>query len=218
MIIVLSSLGVTAVGVIIALIAVIAAFTANTTGNFSVTYTAINVKATVTMQYFYWGLNGQENSNLNTNPMPAFTTLAAANTVLTTDGDSSMVFTGTEEDETTTKAFQDIEVHTKELSRKTSQQQNANMLFIRYQIKNDSTTDNITLKSTLNTENIENASIDIGSYIASIQQWMWEDYEDLTNVVVAPETTYELMLRISMDSASLGAFDGSWNFVLSVAE
>ena len=220
MIIVLSSLGVTAVGVIIALIAVIAAFTANTTGNFSVTYTAKNVKATVVAQYWYHGVD--PNSPLIGTTSPSMEEIFGEGhgvTLQTTNNLNSMVFDGSEESETVTKAFKDVEIKMSEYPR--NQQLNPNKLpvYVMYQITNDSETDNINLRCELNTISSTNASVNIYKCVApSINYWEWQTYEDFSDVVIAPQETYTVYFEINISEGNSGSFDGSWNFLLSVAE
>ena len=130
-----------------------------------------------------------------------------------------MVFDGSEESETVTKAFKDVEIKISEYPR--SQQLNPNKLpvYVMYQITNDSETDNINLRCELNTISSTNASVNIYKCVVpSINYWEWQTYEDFSDVVIAPQETYTVYFEIKISEGDSGSFDGSWNFLLSVAE
>lgn len=203
-IIALSAVGVLAVGVIVALVAVIAAFTANTTGNFTVTYTAINVKATVTAGYY---VNEAEGTDVSAGLSPSDINFT---TIQTTDNLDAMVFDGSEEGETTTKAFKNVgEVNIEE-----PRGDQYSAIYLHYTIRNDSTTNNMTMQITETFSNIEGVEVNMPDPM--------DNYFTIqlpsTPVTIAPQETYDLYIRVLFKLEDSVQFDASINFVLSSVE
>ena len=196
-IIALSTLGVVALGAIVALIAVIAAFNATTEGAFNVSYTAKNVQATVAAEY-----------KVGAGTMQA---------IKASDGANVITFSNADEDEAVTKSFKSVP-ETEDEAITIGKDE---YMYIHYTITNTDTTGATSFKvaaqSTLAT-NAENLTV---VYANSENAETWE--ADLSDVVgtdsVENGTPLNIWVRISVTTKTKNAsLTGNINFTLTVNE
>lgn len=191
-IIAICSLGVVALSAIVALVAVIAAFNASTTdGGFNITYSAKNVKATVSAEY-----------KVGANEYTA---------IKTTEDANQIVFTGSETDATVSKSFKAID--------SISLGKNE-YVYIHYTITNTDTTDGTTFSVTSSTDITTNTNLTV-EYATSEEATQWKtSLAEVANVAsVANGTPLNVYVRISVTTKTQSAtFDGKFNFTLAINE
>ena len=179
------------VGIIVALIAVLAAFNATSSGGFTVTYTAANnVKATVTAEYYV---------GVHTNAEDA--TLFPFETMKTADGEDSIVFTGEESEVSVTKQHVAKDININYVNGTYS---NNSALYLRYTITNNSDTDVLlaipseTFSSLLSGTQVivgaKGAIEDVGDF------WVGGNISQKT---IQPQATYEIYIKIQFNDITI---------------
>ena len=166
-IIAFSALGTLVVGLAVAIVAVLAAFTATSSSGVTVTYTAKNISARV-KAYYHVCDNTCESSHSD---LPAICT-----TVLqTTDNQNEMVFTGEETGETTSKSFKDLG----------DLEGNVKGICFYYEVTN-TTDENILMQHAIAFENQENIITEM-AYDTNEIGWMWGSVPEF--LLIEPQQT-----------------------------
>lgn len=190
-IIALCSVAVVAVGALVALVAVLASFTATAnSGNINISYTAINVKATISASYGYTDATG---------------------TVIKCGDADVMVFTGEESDATTSQNFAGV---TYNFTREN------NDIYLKYEITNDDTAANcsLALNPNLSAENVTVTYKVTGAVEADMEDYgAFPSSVSIAKKEGETASTCTVMVRIHMDNATKDVtLSGSLQFILQV--
>ena len=202
-IVAICSLGVVALGAIIALIAVIAAFNATTTGGFKITYSAKNVKATVAASY-------------KVMPRTTDTPQDYSYTVIKSgEGDSAtdlITFSDDDTDSEITKSFNSVGSIALDKDE---------YMYIHYVITNtDTDTTNGPAFNVIADTEITKSNMTV-EYASSEGSTSWATSVDglIPAAGVKPGESIDIYVRIGVETLTSGAsFDGSFNFQLVIVE
>ena len=189
----LCSVAFVAVGAIVALVAVLASFTANVnSGNINITYTATNVKATITASYGY-------------------TEAVGTAIELENSSDTSMVFTGNEATATTSQNFKGV---TYNFTRE------ENDIYIKYEITNDDTAADcsLTLNPNLTADNVTVTYKVTGAIAEDMTEYgAFPTGLKIAKKVGETASTCTVMVKIHMDNATKDVtLNGALQFILQV--
>lgn len=200
-----SALGVFTVSVVVALVAVFAAFTATADSGVLVTYTAKNIHATVAASYAVYNTTDASGGTYNA--------------IKTADSLDIMTFTGAETGASTTQSFSAVS---------NLQLQINEVVYFRYVITNTdssrATSFNVSATNTITT----NSNLAVKYYVVTgtssvtegsgaEESFSWVNSLSLSGTTVAYGTPLTVYVRISVaDSGADATFNGSFNFKLQI--
>lgn len=181
-IILLASISLVAVASIIALVTVLASFNAKVSGDINISYTASNVKATISASYGY--------------------TEEVGNVVKTSDGETQMVFTGEEDQETTAQNFEGITANF---------ERDKTTIYVKYTIKNDNSSSSCKLTSN-NTLSDSNNNVTITFKVDSGE---YGAFPELVTITEGGECVVFVKIQMNNNTKNV-SLTGGINFILQV--
>ena len=193
----------------IALVGVLAAFTATSSSGFRITYTAgANVEATITAEYSKYTKNGNDYS---TTGVTTINRKGSSEAFIKFDSDTDL-------DENVTKEFETINNITIEKD---------DYILIHYTITNDSDENELTLSAETkeavdadgNAIDFDNVKIEYALTNDASTTWSTTLTDVINNESIATNTTLDFYVRVSVDVKTKAAeFNGYFNFTLDAVD